>query len=94
VNLIVWDNSASAAPHGLEGCSVTYSDLQTGDNPTGAGTGNISDNPAFANPAADNFHINPGSPCEDTGDPSNHPADDFEGDLRSDGQPDMGADEI
>jgi hypothetical protein len=42
----------------------------------------------------DDFHLSAGSPCEDSGDPSDYPADDFEGDLRDDGAPDMGADEI
>jgi hypothetical protein len=60
--------------------AVSYS-LVPGATP---GPGNISGDPLFWNPAAEDFKLRPGSPCIDTGDP-NHP-------LDSNGsQADMGA---
>ena len=60
--------------------TVSYS-LVPGGMP---GSGNITGDPLFWNPAAEDFHLRPGSPCIDTGDPG-HP-------LGPNGsQPDMGA---
>jgi hypothetical protein len=55
----------------------------------------ISANPLLVDPANGNFHLAPGSPCIDAGDPVNYPATDFEGDPRPHGPaPDIGADEV
>jgi hypothetical protein len=65
------------------------------------GGGNIDADPSFANPAAGDYHLGPGSPCIDTGTNAGAPADDFEGDPRPlDGDydstaiTDIGADEV
>jgi hypothetical protein len=46
--------------------AVTYSDVQGGY----AGIGNIDANPLFYGPLSGDFHLKPGSPCIDTGDPT------------------------
>ena len=71
-------------------CAWTYSDL--GD--TVAGTGNINMDPQFVNAAQNDLHLMPTSPCKDVGDPSSTVKLDIDGDARSDGKPDIGADEI
>jgi uncharacterized repeat protein (TIGR01451 family) len=58
------------------------------------GASDISVDPRLTDPANDNLHLAPGSPCIDAGDPVNYPATDFEGDPRPGGIfPDIGADE-
>ena len=89
-NCIFWGNNAG----GIEGpATVTYSDVQGGYS----GDGNINADPLFVDPANNNYHLMPDSPCSDVG--TNNPS----GGLPSndiDGQPrimccdvDMGADE-
>jgi hypothetical protein len=72
---------------------VTYCDVQ-GAWP---GDGNIASDPLFTDPAAGDFHLLPGSPCIDAGNPSFEP---LPGETDIDGEPrvqdcrvDIGADE-
>lgn len=58
------------------------------------GSHDISADPLLVDPANGDFHLAPGSPCIDAGDPDNYPPTDFEGDSRPQGAaPDIGADE-
>lgn len=58
------------------------------------GTHDISADPMLVDPANGDFHLAPGSPCIDAGDPANYPPTDFEGDPRPCGAaPDIGSDE-
>ncbi|MCP4693016.1 MAG: hypothetical protein GY859_33550, partial [Desulfobacterales bacterium] len=81
VNCILWGNSASAEGdeiHDDGGApGITYSDVQGGY----PGTGNIDSDPLFINPAGDDLHLGPGSPCIDAGDNAapNLPATDPDG---------------
>lgn len=65
INSIVWGNS----PAGFGGSAnpvTRYSNVQDAI----AGTGNISANPLFVNSGAQNYRLQPGSPCIDAGDSS------------------------
>lgn len=61
-NCILYNNSTSD----LYGCNATYSCISDG----GAGEGNISADPNFADAVNYNFHLNHGSDCIDSGDPN------------------------
>jgi parallel beta-helix repeat protein len=63
-NIITANGSVFNIP---TGCSVemTYSNVEGGYS----GTGNINQQPLFVNPFADDFHLQWGSPCIDTGSP-------------------------
>jgi parallel beta-helix repeat protein/predicted outer membrane repeat protein len=65
-NSIVWNNSAPVDPQICAGRSpaITYCDVQGG----WPGTGNIDSDPLFKDPAAGDFHLDDGSPCQDAGD--------------------------
>jgi hypothetical protein len=56
------------------------------------GSNNIAVDPEFVDKVNDDYHIDPSSPCVDTGDPTRTTAEDFEGDDRGDAV-DIGADE-
>ncbi len=98
-NCILWQNSPDQIAHSSGTPSVTFSDIQGGYY----GTGNINTDPLFVNPGSGNFHLQPTSPCIDSGSNPAVPASittDFEGDDRiidGDGNRnaivDMGADE-
>jgi hypothetical protein len=65
-NCIVWGNTPSSSPQ-LSGSGVpTYSCIEGW---SGGGQGNISpkSGPGFVNPNDDDYHLQPGSPCIDTG---------------------------
>ncbi len=66
LNSIIWDNSEENIV--LESGSITalYSDIQGG----WTGEGNIDADPLFVNPDNGNYHLQPGSPCIDAGDPN------------------------
>jgi len=65
-NNIIYGNLAVNQPEIYGTVNFTYSCCSAGL----AGTGNITSNPAFIEPAADNFSLMPYSPCIDTGDPN------------------------
>jgi parallel beta-helix repeat protein len=78
--------------------SLDYNDVwnNTGGNyyDINPGLHDISLDPLLVDHANGDFHLAPGSPCIDAGDPLNYPPTDFEGDLRPSGPaPDIGADE-
>lgn len=50
--------------------------------------------PQFVNPQAGDFHLTANSPAIDAGTSEDAPVTDFEGDPRTDGLPDIGADEV
>jgi len=97
-NSILWGDASGNPPvideisnSSTAAAAVTYCDIDGGY----PGTGNISTDPFFAEPAAGDCHLTFQSICRDAGDNSlvGLPADDFEGDRR-DGLIDMGADEF
>jgi len=101
INCIFWDNNdfggmdESAQVHGVP--IINYCCVQglTGDL---GGKGNIGADPEFTYPATGDYHLLPGSPCINTGDPDYVPAPaetDIDGNPRvMDGRIDMGADEF
>jgi len=85
-NSILWGNSGE--DNDCSGnCTVTYSDIGTGDT---RGTGNISDDLRFVDAANGDYHLGGGSLCIDKGTPVGAPVTDIEGTAR-DAAPDMGA---
>jgi len=102
INSILWGDTSSYAPEIFQSggsVTVTYSDVE-GSWP---GAGNIDIDPLFVDPTNDDFHLQTGSPCIDTGDNSapGLPATDIDGESRiqdGDGDSvalvDMGADEV
>ncbi len=113
-NSVFWNNTDTDGANGNETAhifdepafgenviSVEYSCVQDNDpDDAGAypGTGNIDDDPMFVDPANNDYHLAPGSPCIDAGDPNFVPQ---SGDTDIDGEPrvmgcrvDMGVDEM
>lgn len=86
-NSIVWDNDGGQAV--ASECDVQYSNYSGGSS----AQNNLSGDPLFVDPAASDWHLEPGSPCRDQGDPALGVAVDLDNNPR-DGMPDMGAFEI
>jgi hypothetical protein len=86
-NCIFWDGGDEIWKNEETDISITYSDIW-GD---WAGVGNINADPLFVDIAVDDYHLLPGSPCLDAGDPAYVPVPD-ETDL--DGQPRVIGDRI
>ncbi len=84
-NCIFWANSNQEIGGTTTGYTVTYSDIDGGFS----GTGNINDNPLFADAGGGDLRLLPGSPCIDVGNNDALPDDDY--DLDGDGV--MGASE-
>ena len=97
-NCIIWDSNDD-----LYNCSAKYSCIEEGfDSNDPNFTGSISSDPYFIDANTNDFHIDPNSPCIDTGDPNGTYAGEFDIDLEirvidGDGDSnsivDMGADE-
>ncbi len=67
LHTISWENNPQEVYlEGSANISATYSDVQDTLWP---GLGNISDDPLFINPALNDYRLQWGSPCIDTGDP-------------------------
>jgi len=82
-NCIIWDNGSNSE---LVSCTATYSCIK--DPNDASGTGNISgdaNEPCFVDADANDFHIEPNSPCIDAGDPNS--------DANDVGQTDVGGDD-
>ena len=92
-NGILWANTPEQAQN-LGSLVVTFSNVQGGF----VGEGNIDDDPLFVDPAGGDYHLSPGSPCIDTGDPAFVPRlgeTDVDGQKRVwNGRVDMGSDEF
>jgi hypothetical protein len=99
-NCIFWGNSGEITAGGV--LVVSYSDIQGGWG--GGGGNNIVEDPLFVAPLSGDYHLSPGSPCIDAGDPDFAPEPgetDVDGELRVwDGDGDglarveMGSDEL
>ncbi|MHC4476283.1 MAG: DUF7948 domain-containing protein [Planctomycetota bacterium] len=92
-NCIVWNNDVND----LVDCNATYSCIEDCNEADGAGNicGDAND-PNFVSEPNDDYHLWPGSPCINTGDPngSYDGEEDIDGDRRLMGEyVDMGADE-
>jgi len=91
-NSIVYTGfGAVAATHGS--CSWTYSDVEG----IAQSNGNIDATPDFHDAVGGDFHLEPGSPCQDKADPAATVDVDYDGQARpqpAGGRSDMGADEV
>jgi hypothetical protein len=74
-NCIIWDNNAPNYSQTDEKAFIEYSAIEGGFE----GEGNIGLDPLFVNPAAENYRLQPSSPCIDKG--NNEPELDFVFDL-------------
>jgi hypothetical protein len=95
-NSIVYGNGDQGAKQvgGSELCTWTYSLIGPQDVPE-PGAGNVVGDPLFAppSPGGTSFDLELGSPAIDAADPTARVSVDIDGNGRSDGKPDMGADE-
>jgi hypothetical protein len=71
LNSICWDNSGGEVASIGGTTTATWSDVRGGH----PGTGNIDQDPLFANPLAGDFALGAGSPCINAGDPAAFDAD-------------------
>ena len=100
-NIVVNNNAPSGGGIASLFYSVAvldYNDVwnNVGGNYSGItpGAHDTSVDPLLVDPANGDFHLAPGSPCINAGDPANYPPTDFEGEVRPNGSaPDIGADE-
>ena len=65
-NNIIWGNMSASAPEVFGPLNLSY----TACSEFISGEGNITDDPMFVDPEADNYNLQSGSPCIDTGDPN------------------------
>ena len=101
-NIITGNSSSGIYADGSSSPAISYNDVWSNSPDYGgtasAGTGDISADPLFVNPAAGNYHIQqPTSPCIDVGNNGapGLPTEDFDGQPRIiNGTVDMGADEV
>ncbi len=101
LNTILWANTFGKAspPPGQQwagACTIRSSLIQV-QSGGGVDPGNLSDDPLFVGqpagtPAA--YHLTRSSPAVDKGSPIGAPNVDYDAEARSDGKPDIGADEI
>ena len=78
-NCIFWDNTPDEILSEFTSSTwpyVKYSDIKGGYS--GTGSNNIDNDPEFVNPSID-LHLQPGSPCIDTGTNTGAPSDDIDG---------------
>lgn len=91
---ILWSNTAESSPQIYGGPTISYSDVEDGYS----GEGNIDADPYFVDLAGGDYHLSPGSPCIDAGDPCyiQEPNEtDIDGEPRvMSGHVDIGADEF
>jgi hypothetical protein len=64
INCIIWQNAADIDAQIYASSTPSYCCIQDW---SGAGAGNISDNPNLFNPESSDFHLRPYSPCIDIG---------------------------
>jgi parallel beta-helix repeat protein len=107
-NSILWGNIAEGNPNEIHlyvssiSTSINYSDFNPSYisiDPYGgggwSGTANINQDPLFVDPVNGDYHLLPGSPCIDSGDPACTLSYDMEGDPRPQGLGhDIGCDEF
>jgi uncharacterized protein (TIGR02145 family) len=65
-NCIIWGNSPDQVYEELGSLTINYSDVQNGWE----GIGNLDSDPLFVDAEVSNFHLESGSPCIDSGDPT------------------------
>ncbi len=105
-NTILWSNIDSDAGTNTEQtqisggspfvnyCCIQDDDPGSGTIPFGSGTGNMDDDPLYASPESGDYHLSPGSPCRNAGDPGGNYLGqlDIDGLVRvQDGRVDVGA---
>ena len=91
-NVILWGNTPEDFENYESTTVITYSDIQGGCPPGAACTQVINADPLFANAAAGDLHLLPGSPAIDSGNSADCPAQDLDGLPRPSGLGcDMGA---
>jgi len=81
-NILWYENHPAIAYSGAQAVTATYSDIESGTGESWFGTGCIDQDPLFADPEGDDFHLTwvnfpiedeTKSPCIDAGDPASPP---------------------